>query len=88
LKYLIFKNQISTSNDINTHHVSSKLALLTLHFPKLRILWCSSPYDAAEIFEELKANCPQPNVEMAASIKNNQIGDNNTLRYNPILRVS
>jgi DNA excision repair protein ERCC-4 len=25
-----------------------------MHFPKLRILWCPSPYASAELFEDLK----------------------------------
>ena len=27
-----------------------------MHFPRLRILWCQSPYATAELFEELKVN--------------------------------
>lgn len=64
------------------------MTLLTLHYPKLRILWCRDPAEAAEIFEELKANCLQPSVETAISIKTDQIGDNNLTKYNPILKVS
>lgn len=58
-----------------------------MHFPKLRILWCSSPHETAELFEELKANYPQPNVEAAIAIKTDQIGENNESKYNPILQV-
>jgi DNA excision repair protein ERCC-4 len=25
-----------------------------MHFPKLRVLWCPSPYASAELFEDLK----------------------------------
>ncbi|KAK3363535.1 hypothetical protein B0T25DRAFT_46715 [Lasiosphaeria hispida] len=39
----------------------SKLVLLTLAFPKLRIIWSSSPYETAEIFERLKAQEDEPN---------------------------
>jgi DNA excision repair protein ERCC-4 len=42
------------TSDINSQHISSKLVLLTMNFPKLRILWCSNPNETAEIFEELK----------------------------------
>lgn len=31
-----------------------KLQLLTLHFPKLRIIWSPGPYATAQLFEELK----------------------------------
>nr|KAG5698301.1 hypothetical protein BaRGS_017003 [Batillaria attramentaria] len=41
-------------NEVSLQETTSRLALLTMHFPKLRILWCPSPYATAEIFEELK----------------------------------
>lgn len=34
--------------------LQSKLTLLTLHFPKLGIIWSQSPQATAEIFEDLK----------------------------------
>ena len=40
--------------------LQSKLVLLTLAFPKLRIIWSSSPYETAEIFERLKAQEEEP----------------------------
>lgn len=40
--------------------IQSKLVLLTLAFPKLRIIWSSSPYETAEIFERLKAQEDEP----------------------------
>lgn len=40
--------------------LQSKLVLLTLAFPKLRIIWSSSPYQTAEIFESLKAQEHEP----------------------------
>lgn len=40
--------------------LQSKLVLLTLAFPRLRVIWSSSPYETAEIFERLKAQEPEP----------------------------
>jgi DNA excision repair protein ERCC-4 len=40
--------------------LQSKIVLLTLAFPKLRIIWSSSPYETAEIFERLKAQEDEP----------------------------
>ncbi|EFX01926.1 DNA repair protein [Grosmannia clavigera kw1407] len=40
--------------------LQSKIVLLTLAFPRLRIVWASSPYETAEIFERLKAQEPEP----------------------------
>ncbi|KAI0019119.1 DNA repair protein [Xylariomycetidae sp. FL0641] len=40
--------------------LQSKLVLLTLAFPRLRVVWSSDPYQTAEIFERLKASNPEP----------------------------
>lgn len=42
--------------DVTMQETTTKLTLLTMHFPKLRILWCQSPYATAELFEELKVS--------------------------------
>lgn len=54
--------------EISSNDISSKLTLLTLHFPRLRILWCPSPHTAAELFEELKQNKPQPDAATAMAV--------------------
>ncbi|XP_004691807.1 PREDICTED: DNA repair endonuclease XPF-like [Condylura cristata] len=63
--------------------VSARLALLTLHFPRLRLLWCPSPHATAELFEELKLQKPQPDAAAAAAVT----ADSDTLpesdRYRP-----
>uniref|UniRef100_A0A452TCC1 DNA repair endonuclease XPF n=1 Tax=Ursus maritimus TaxID=29073 RepID=A0A452TCC1_URSMA len=69
--------------EISSNDVSSKLTLLTLHFPRLRILWCPSPHATAELFEELKQNKPQPDAATAMAVT----ADSDTLpeseKYNP-----
>ncbi|KAM9583600.1 DNA repair endonuclease XPF isoform 1-T1 [Trichechus inunguis] len=69
--------------EISSNDISSKLTLLTLHFPRLRILWCPSPHATAELFEELKQNKPQPDAATAMAIT----ADSETLpeseKYNP-----
>nr|XP_004652331.1 DNA repair endonuclease XPF [Jaculus jaculus] len=54
--------------EISSSDISSKLTLLTLHFPRLRLLWCPSPHATAELFEELKQNKPQPDAATAMAI--------------------
>ncbi|XP_032248116.1 DNA repair endonuclease XPF isoform X1 [Halichoerus grypus] len=54
--------------EISGNDVSSKLTLLTLHFPRLRLLWCPSPHATAELFEELKQNRPQPDAATAMAV--------------------
>ncbi|PHH72012.1 hypothetical protein CDD83_5044 [Cordyceps sp. RAO-2017] len=46
--------------------LQSKLVLLTLAFPRLRILWSSSPYQTAEMFAALKAQEEEPDPVAAA----------------------
>ncbi|KAJ8040533.1 DNA repair endonuclease XPF [Holothuria leucospilota] len=62
------QSQASLSREISFQNLTSKLTLLTLHFPKLRILWCPSPHATAELFEELKKNRSQPDGAVAASV--------------------
>ncbi len=57
-----FRQEISASD------VTSKLTLLTLHFPRLRLLWCPSPYVTAELFLELKHGRPEPDAATAQAV--------------------
>ena len=53
---------------IESTSIQSKLVLLTLAFPRLRIIWSSSPYATAEIFADLKNNNSQPDPKTAVSV--------------------
>ncbi|KAF5366845.1 hypothetical protein D9758_006483 [Tetrapyrgos nigripes] len=48
--------------------IQSKIVLLTLSFPRLRIIWSSSPYATAEIFNDLKKDRPEPEPSKAIAI--------------------
>lgn len=48
--------------------LQSKLVLLTIAFPRLKIIWSSSPYQTAEIFEELKKQQEEPDPIKAVQI--------------------
>ncbi|KAJ3035702.1 hypothetical protein HDV00_003463 [Rhizophlyctis rosea] len=54
--------------DISGWDVGSRLTLLVLSFPKLRIIWSSSPEATAEIFEDLKKNQEEPKMEEAMAV--------------------
>ena len=54
--------------EIAAHHVSSKLALLLLHFPKLRVVWSRSPSHTVALFASLKAGQKEPDVDAAAAV--------------------
>ncbi|XP_054625015.1 DNA repair endonuclease XPF isoform X2 [Dunckerocampus dactyliophorus] len=55
-------------HEISSNDVSSKLTLLTLHFPRLRILWCPSPHATAELFLELKQGRLEPDAAAAQAV--------------------
>lgn len=42
--------------------------LLTLTFPRVRILWSSSPFATAEVFNDLKTNMAQPDPGKAVLV--------------------
>lgn len=49
-----FLFQEEWTNEVSPLSIITKLVILTIHFPKLRILWCCNPFATANIFEELK----------------------------------
>jgi DNA excision repair protein ERCC-4 len=60
---------LSSMSSVNaSSDLQSKLVLLTLSFPKLRIIWSSSPYQTAEIFESLKTQEAEPDPIAAVRI--------------------
>ncbi|KAG9334989.1 hypothetical protein JZ751_006212 [Albula glossodonta] len=70
--------------EISASDISSKLTLLTLHFPRLRLLWCPSPHVTAELFQELKVGRPEPDAAAAQAVT----GESDTVSesadlYNP-----
>ncbi|KAJ3298748.1 hypothetical protein HK104_010313 [Borealophlyctis nickersoniae] len=54
--------------EISGWDVGSRLSLLVLTFPKLRIIWSSSSAATAEIFEDLKLNQDEPDMKDAMSV--------------------
>ncbi|XP_075755461.1 DNA repair endonuclease XPF [Pelodiscus sinensis] len=73
----------SLHQEICSNDVTSKLTLLTLHFPRLRILWCPSPHVTAELFEELKQSRPQPDAAIAMAITADSEIVPESDKYNP-----
>ncbi|XP_067912356.1 DNA repair endonuclease XPF isoform X2 [Heterodontus francisci] len=73
----------SLHQEISISDITSKLTLLTLHFPKLRILWCPSPHVSAELFKELKQNRPEPDAAVAMAVTADSEIVSESDRYNP-----
>lgn len=71
-------------HEISANDISSKLTLLTLHFPRLRILWCPSPHATAELFEDLKKGRLEPDgaAAQAVTAESDMVAESAAL-YNP-----
>src|SRR5882762_3846658 len=48
--------------------IQGKLVLLTLTFPRVRIIWPSSPYATADIFNDLKSNARELDYRAAVAV--------------------
>ena len=70
------------SRDVASSDLIARLQLLTLHFPKLRILWSPGPHATAELVEELKKGRDEPDATKAATIGVDIIDEYNVDRYN------
>ncbi|THH13224.1 hypothetical protein EW146_g6966 [Bondarzewia mesenterica] len=62
------KNKPAGSEPTAAPSVQAKLVLLTLTFPRVRVIWSSSPYATADIFNDLKANAPEPDYHVAVVV--------------------
>lgn len=63
---LLYPGEIK--DKIQGHLVTSKLALLTIHFPKLKIFWARTPKCSIEITKFLKMGQEEPDPIIAQSI--------------------
>jgi len=50
------KPESELGDEIRPTVLTSKLSLLTLHFPRLRLIWSRSPNATAEVFGSLKVH--------------------------------
>lgn len=85
-KPFCFQNNYFLSSDIKSSEVTAKLQLLTLHFPKLKLIWSPSPSATSQLFEELKKDREQPDATKAAQIGVEENNDEEFIvdKYNKI----
>ncbi|XP_063822448.1 DNA repair endonuclease XPF [Ostrinia nubilalis] len=77
------QGHLVVSTDISRVDIQQKLQLLTIHFPRLKLVWSPSPYATAELFYELKQGRKNPNVAEALALSGeNTADDMNYERYN------
>ncbi|XP_071449641.1 DNA repair endonuclease XPF [Hetaerina americana] len=67
-KPFVLQGKFYVSTDGRNTDVASRLQLLTIHFPRLRLVWSPSPYATAELFDELKQGRDEPDAEVAATV--------------------
>ncbi|KAG5401061.1 hypothetical protein IGI04_015668 [Brassica rapa subsp. trilocularis] len=67
-KSFSFQSASDISDDVTPYNIISKLSLLVLHFPRLRILWSRSLHATAEIFTTLKSNQDEPDESRAIRV--------------------
>lgn len=67
-KPFCFQGTYHLGKDVKNFNITEKLQLLTLHFPKLKLVWSPSPHASAQLFEELKNGRDQPDAEKAVQI--------------------
>jgi hypothetical protein len=56
------------ADDISGNSLGARLALLSLHFPRLRMIWSRSLHATVDIFRALKAHQDEPDPVAAAAI--------------------
>ncbi|KAH8308570.1 hypothetical protein KR018_006343, partial [Drosophila ironensis] len=74
----MLSQQTSTANA----DIVQKLQLLTMHFPRLRLIWSPSPYATAQLFEELKLGKPEPDPQQAAALGSEEPTAGEQLHFN------
>ncbi|XP_050263713.1 DNA repair endonuclease UVH1 isoform X2 [Quercus robur] len=67
-KSFSFQSASDIGDDVTPNSIISKLSLLALHFPRLRIIWSRSLHATAEIFASLKANQDEPDETKAMRV--------------------
>lgn len=62
--------------EITQHNICSRMTLLVLHFPKLRLLWSKSPRMTVDLFKQLKHTKHEPDLDHAVRMGNSHPDDN------------
>uniref|UniRef100_A0A0D3FCK7 ERCC4 domain-containing protein n=1 Tax=Oryza barthii TaxID=65489 RepID=A0A0D3FCK7_9ORYZ len=67
-KSFSFQSASEIGDDVSPTNIISKLSLLVLHFPRLRIVWSRSLHATADIFLSLKTNQDEPDESKAMRV--------------------
>ncbi|CAL9110957.1 unnamed protein product [Musa textilis] len=67
-KSFSFQSASDIGDDVSPTSIISKLSLLVLHFPRLRLVWSRNVHATAEIFASLKQNQDEPDESKAIRV--------------------
>ncbi|KAG9452536.1 hypothetical protein H6P81_005440 [Aristolochia fimbriata] len=67
-KSFSFQSASEIGDDVSPTSIISKLSLLVMHFPRLRLVWSRSLHATADIFASLKANQDEPDESKAMRV--------------------
>lgn len=67
-KTFCLQNVHELGMDIKTESICSKMAILTMHFPKLSVLWSKAPHETLRLFKELKVKHGEVDVAKAIEV--------------------
>ncbi|XP_009390470.2 DNA repair endonuclease UVH1 isoform X1 [Musa acuminata AAA Group] len=67
-KSFSFQSASDIGDDVSPTSIISKLSLLVLHFPRLRLVWSRNVHATAEIFSSLKQNQDEPDESKAIRV--------------------
>lgn len=67
-KSFSFQSASDIGDDVTQTSIISKLSLLVMHFPRLRLVWSRSLHATAEIFAALKSNQDEPDEAKAMRV--------------------
>ncbi|KAF4149743.1 ERCC4 domain [Phytophthora infestans] len=68
--------------EISATNIVSKLTLLILHFPSLRLLWSRTPHATVDLFKIVKRYQDEPDMEAAAALGNGLPMDDSAAQTN------
>ncbi|KAI9923079.1 hypothetical protein PsorP6_000256 [Peronosclerospora sorghi] len=74
-KAFSLQDESELTPEINATNIVSKLTLLILHFPSLRILWSRSPHATVDLFKIVKKYQDEPDMDTAAALGNGLLRD-------------
>ena len=69
------QNASELGGEVRKDSIISKISMLSMEFPTLRILWSRSPHETLKIFKKLKRNHQEVDVDKAIEIGSNEALD-------------